>query len=218
MTITFECQSCGRKLKAPDGAAGKSSKCPGCGALVTCPAPASTASPPPTKKPAAPPPPPPDEFDDRDPYALVEPEPDPYAPPRAAPEEVEPTTPRGRPGGKGKKRAKLRKIAVAQKGILIVILLQIAAYAAMLLLPPQYRLVPTVAYIFCGLASLYFMFTLAMNLYSTASAVLLCILTIIPCLGLIILLTMNGKATAVLREAGHHVGFLGADLSEFPTG
>ncbi|QEH34194.1 hypothetical protein OJF2_27290 [Aquisphaera giovannonii] len=39
MSISFECQSCGKKLKAPDSAVGKSSKCPQCGAKVTCPEP-----------------------------------------------------------------------------------------------------------------------------------------------------------------------------------
>ncbi len=39
MAISFSCLKCGKKLKAPDNAAGKSSKCPGCGATVTCPEP-----------------------------------------------------------------------------------------------------------------------------------------------------------------------------------
>jgi predicted RNA-binding Zn-ribbon protein involved in translation (DUF1610 family) len=39
MPITFQCPDCGKKLKAPDTAAGKSSTCPGCGANVTCPDP-----------------------------------------------------------------------------------------------------------------------------------------------------------------------------------
>ena len=37
MPISFQCPQCGKKLKAPDEAAGKSSKCPGCGGTVTCP-------------------------------------------------------------------------------------------------------------------------------------------------------------------------------------
>jgi predicted RNA-binding Zn-ribbon protein involved in translation (DUF1610 family) len=39
MPISFSCSKCGKKLKAPDNAVGKSSKCPGCGADVTCPEP-----------------------------------------------------------------------------------------------------------------------------------------------------------------------------------
>jgi predicted RNA-binding Zn-ribbon protein involved in translation (DUF1610 family) len=37
MPISFSCHQCGRSLKAPESAAGKSTKCPGCGATVTCP-------------------------------------------------------------------------------------------------------------------------------------------------------------------------------------
>jgi len=39
MAISFTCQRCGKKLKAPDNAVGKSSKCPGCGSTVVCPEP-----------------------------------------------------------------------------------------------------------------------------------------------------------------------------------
>ena len=39
MSISFQCPHCGKKLKAPDSAAGKSSSCPGCGGTVTCPVP-----------------------------------------------------------------------------------------------------------------------------------------------------------------------------------
>jgi predicted RNA-binding Zn-ribbon protein involved in translation (DUF1610 family) len=39
MSISFQCPQCGKKLKAPDEAAGKSSSCPGCGGKVTCPEP-----------------------------------------------------------------------------------------------------------------------------------------------------------------------------------
>lgn len=39
MPISFSCHKCGRKLKAPERAAGRSSNCPGCGTQVTCPEP-----------------------------------------------------------------------------------------------------------------------------------------------------------------------------------
>lgn len=39
MPISFSCHKCGRKLKAPDNAVGRSSTCPGCGTRVTCPEP-----------------------------------------------------------------------------------------------------------------------------------------------------------------------------------
>jgi predicted RNA-binding Zn-ribbon protein involved in translation (DUF1610 family) len=39
MPISFQCPQCGKKLKAPESAVGKSSACPGCGGTVTCPEP-----------------------------------------------------------------------------------------------------------------------------------------------------------------------------------
>jgi hypothetical protein len=38
----------------------------------------------------------------------------------------------------------------------------------------------------------------------------------IPLVNLIVLLTINGKATKVLRENGINVGLLGASTSEIP--
>jgi len=55
-----------------------------------------------------------------------------------------------------------------------------------------------------------FVFLLATKLYGTALGVLLGILTIIPLVGLIILLIVNAKAIKILRAAGIDVGLLGA--------
>jgi len=44
--------------------------------------------------------------------------------------------------------------------------------------------------------------------------VLLGILTLIPCIGLIVLLVVNGKATGILKQNGIKVGLLGANLSQ----
>jgi predicted RNA-binding Zn-ribbon protein involved in translation (DUF1610 family) len=74
MSISFQCPQCGKKLKAPDQAAGKSSKCPGCGGTVTCPEPVYDAEvldesqPPAGHDPYG-------DLDSDKPYGLVEPEP-----------------------------------------------------------------------------------------------------------------------------------------------
>jgi predicted RNA-binding Zn-ribbon protein involved in translation (DUF1610 family) len=74
MPISFQCPQCGKKLKAPDAAAGKSSKCPGCGGTVTCPEPIYDAEvfdesqPPAGLDPYA-------DLDSDNPYGLVEPQP-----------------------------------------------------------------------------------------------------------------------------------------------
>jgi predicted RNA-binding Zn-ribbon protein involved in translation (DUF1610 family) len=74
MPISFQCPQCGKKLKAPDEAAGKSSKCPGCGGTVTCPEPIYEAEvfdesqPPAGHDPYA-------DLDSDKPYGLVDPQP-----------------------------------------------------------------------------------------------------------------------------------------------
>jgi predicted RNA-binding Zn-ribbon protein involved in translation (DUF1610 family) len=66
MPISFSCPRCGKKLKAPDDAVGKTSRCPGCGTSVTCPEPVYDA-----ELVDAPP-------GGEDPYTVLEPE-QPYA-------------------------------------------------------------------------------------------------------------------------------------------
>lgn len=71
MAIAFSCPQCGKKLKAPDNAAGKSSKCPQCGTTVTCPEPvyeAELIEPPGGPSPF-------DDLDDDKPYAMSGPAP-----------------------------------------------------------------------------------------------------------------------------------------------
>jgi predicted RNA-binding Zn-ribbon protein involved in translation (DUF1610 family) len=73
MPISFECHQCGRKLKAPDAAAGKASKCPSCGAKVVCPQPVYDAEV--EDRPAGVDPY--SDLDDGTPYALKDPDPAP---------------------------------------------------------------------------------------------------------------------------------------------
>ena len=70
------------------------------------------------------------------------------------------------------------------------------------------------AYLVTSLAATVFVFMLAMKLYSTGMGIFLGILSLIPCLGLLILLMVNSKATTALKESGIKVGFLGAKLSD----
>lgn len=50
--------------------------------------------------------------------------------------------------------------------------------------------------------------------YGMALSVVLCLLTLAPLVGLITLVAMSYKTTAILREAGLHVGLLGAPKAE----
>jgi hypothetical protein len=71
--INFECPCCGKKLKAPITAVGKSSKCPGCGNVVTCPDPVYDVDVVDPNAEAYPGPRPPDDLGGDTPYALLEP-------------------------------------------------------------------------------------------------------------------------------------------------
>ncbi len=114
-------------------------------------------------------------------------------------------------------RESLRKVATYQRGLLACIGLQIVfAIANVVLgdsLPPLLTLIASLALIAVGLAGTVFIFLLAQNVYSTGIAILLTILGLIPCIGLVILVIVNAKATRILRQNGLKVGFLGADPS-----
>ena len=111
----------------------------------------------------------------------------------------------------------LRKVATYQRGVLLCILIQLLTIPVNLVMqrsvPELAGLVALVA-VLAGLVGTVFVFLLAKNVYSTAVAVLLTILALIPCVGLIILLIVNGKATAIMRKNGIKVGLLGADRSQ----
>ena len=111
-------------------------------------------------------------------------------------------------------RIDLRSIAVYQKGILVCILIYLATVAAQFALPPELRLFLAIPAIGVILTATVFVFLLATKVYSTGIGVLLGILTLIPCIGLIVLLIINAKATTVLKRHGVAVGLLGARMSD----
>ncbi len=118
----------------------------------------------------------------------------------------------------------LRAVAIYQKGILICILVylltilgQVVALAAA---PPpaSSSLMSSVAAIVslvAGLGGMIFVFLLSTKVFGIILGILLGILTVVPCVGLLVLLIINGKATGVLRQNGYRVGLMGANLSQF---
>ncbi|MGP0069885.1 MAG: hypothetical protein ACLQGP_40570 [Isosphaeraceae bacterium] len=241
MAISFSCMQCGKKLKAPDNAAGKSSKCPGCGGTVTCPEPiydAELVASPGGLDPYG-------DLGEDKPYAVAgtasaeaagsateDRRPCPMcgemivataAKCRFCGEVFDPTIKKLKKKGKGSK-AKLASIAFSQRYLIICIFLQIALYIGLVATnrgnnapsgPSIVSLCLALGMVVSGLAGTVFAFKLAMQIHSTGVGILLGILTLIPCLGLFVLLAINGSATRMLRDKGYHVGFLGADLSEF---
>jgi hypothetical protein len=119
------------------------------------------------------------------------------------------------------KRDDLRAIATRQKVIILCILCNLAIVATNLGLnaagaAPGLRLLLALIYLGVGITALVFVFMLSLALYNVGVGILLGLLMFIPLVNLIVLLTINGKATKVLRENGINVGLLGASTSEIP--
>ena len=130
----------------------------------------------------------------------------PYAPPRATDLAV---------GIKSGRREDLKSLAVAQKAIMICILLQIVIGAARFVVPADYAIILGIVALLVLLASTVSMFMLAMKVFNIGSGILYALGALVPCLGLLVLLAVNQRATRILRENGYKVGLLGANLSEF---
>ena len=107
----------------------------------------------------------------------------------------------------------LRAVAGAQRGILMCILIYLVAVIAQFAFPPDLRPLIGLCILPVGVVGAFFVFKLAMKVYGTGPGIFLGILSLVPLLGLIVLLGVNGKATGVLNQNGIKVGLLGADVS-----
>ena len=110
-------------------------------------------------------------------------------------------------------REDLRSVAKYQKGILVCILVYLIAVIGQFVLPAEIRGLVGIPVLIAGIVGAVFVFLLAIKVYGTGLGIVLGILSLIPCIGLIVLLIVNGKATNVLKKNGIKVGLLGADLS-----
>jgi hypothetical protein len=112
-------------------------------------------------------------------------------------------------------REDLRSVAKYQRGLLVCVLIYLGAVAASMILPrilpPELTIIASLLFAVAGIAGLVFVFLLSTKVYGTGLGVLFGLLTLIPCVGLIVLLVINQKATSVLRQNGVKVGLLGAD-------
>jgi hypothetical protein len=118
-------------------------------------------------------------------------------------------------------RADLRDVAWYQKMIILCILAYlgiVAVSVAMNALPPEIQLLGRLGLFVYILAvvvtAIVFVFLLALKLYSTGIGVLLGFLTLLPCIGLIVLLILNSKATSLLQKHNVRVGLFGANMSD----
>lgn len=111
----------------------------------------------------------------------------------------------------------LRKVATYQRGIIFCILgYMVAAVLSFVVPVPAVRIVLSLLAFGISVTGAVFVFMLAIQVYNVAAGVVLGICTLIPIVGLIILLVINGRATKVLRESGVRVGFLGANPATVP--
>lgn len=111
----------------------------------------------------------------------------------------------------------LRTIALRQRAILYCILGYVALFLAQFAFPPDVRFVPMLLAFAVSIAASFFVFTLSIALYNTGTGIVLGVLTLVPYVGMIVLLVINGKATNVLRQHGIRVGLLGAPTSQIPA-
>lgn len=107
-------------------------------------------------------------------------------------------------------REDLRKVATYQKGILVCILIYLVCVFGQFLLPVGIRPILMLIVLINVLIGAVFVFLLAIKTYGTGLGVVFGILTIVPLIGLIALLIVNGKATKILKQNGVEVGLLGA--------
>ena len=134
-------------------------------------------------------------------------------------------------GVRSGKQADVRRVAEAQKVILVCILIQIINIVFQLVVTFAKLPVPQPVLLGCAVVSLIsslvsaiFVIILAIRVYNTCR----------PLAGhparhhragelrlhqeLLVLLMINSKATGVLTANGHKVGLMGADLSSIPAG
>jgi len=118
----------------------------------------------------------------------------------------------------------LKKVAQNQRGVLACILAEILIVVAQIVLRPMVgpdsellTLLASIALLASGVLAAVFVFRLAVNVYHPAVGAALGILALVPCIGLVALLTINAKANDVLRQNGIHVGLMGARAADLAS-
>lgn len=111
-------------------------------------------------------------------------------------------------------REDLRSVATYQKGILVCILIYFIAVILQFALPAELRLFLGLGALAVAVTSTVFVFLLSIKVYNVGLGILFGFLTLVPCVGLVMLLVINAKATGILRQNGIKVGLLGANTSD----
>jgi hypothetical protein len=112
------------------------------------------------------------------------------------------------------RREDLRSVAKFQKGILVCILIYLVAVICQLAVPVALLPLVGIGLLVTIIVGAVFVFLLAIKVYGSGLGILFGILCLLPLIGLIVLLIVNGKATSVLKQNGIRVGLMGANLSK----
>jgi hypothetical protein len=109
-------------------------------------------------------------------------------------------------------RPELRTIAKTQRTALVGLLVFFCGVMILAFLTKNVPVITALAFVFVALVAAS-VFMLALRLYGLGTGMVLGFLALGPCLGLVVLMILNGKATTVLRNHGVKVGFMGAGPS-----
>lgn len=120
-------------------------------------------------------------------------------------------------GVKSGRREDVYSVAIYQKVILICILIYLIALIGQFVLPEGLFLMLAIAAGVGVIVGTLFVFLLAAKVYHPAIGILLGLLTLVPVVGLIVLLRINAKAIKILKDNGVHVGLIGARMSDLQT-
>lgn len=110
-------------------------------------------------------------------------------------------------------REDLKWIATCQRGMVFLILCYFCTLLAWAFIPPELAIIPALMILLIGVVGLGFVVAQSLKVFNTVLAIIFGLLAMIPCVGLLILLLVNVRATTILKSHGIKVGFFGAKVS-----
>jgi hypothetical protein len=110
-------------------------------------------------------------------------------------------------------REQLRRVAKRQQRVLYVLLAQIVIYFLLLSFQAAdaMRGILGVAFLVLAVFGIVAVFLLAKEVMHIAIAVICTLLMFVPCISLLVLMVVNGRATKLLQKNGLKVGFMGVN-------
>lgn len=115
----------------------------------------------------------------------------------------------------------VQSIAVWQRRFLVCIAVNIVLLMAMFAISmrfvtPRILVFVLLAYWASNFVNVVAAFQLARRFGDTVLGVIISLLMLMPCLNLLVMVYINGKATSILQRNGYQVGLFGANLSDSP--